>query len=78
MEFNLFLDEFRNQFIDSDVIELNSDTDFRRIESWDSLTGMSILVMIKDIYKVDINDTEFKACNTPGDIFKLILEKSNL
>ncbi len=75
MEIEKFVNEFRDQFIDGDEINFNSETEFRTIGSWDSLTGMSIIVMIKDVYGVDVSDTEFKSCKTVLEIFELVVSK---
>ena len=48
MELNNFIEKCREQFVDADEIDLNENTLFREIGSYDSLTGMSILFMIKD------------------------------
>ena len=75
MEIENFINEFSEQFIDGDEIILKPETEFRTFESWDSLTGMSIVVMIKDVYGVDISDDEFKSCKTILEIFKLVVSK---
>ena len=75
MDQNKFIEDFKSQFIDSDEIEVDSSTAFRKIGSWDSLTGMAVLVMIKDEYGVDMADTDLKKCNTVQDIFEFISSK---
>ena len=75
MEIEKFVNEFRDQFIDGDVLIMNPETEFRTIESWDSLTGMSIVVMIKDVYGVDISDIDFKSCKTIQEVFSLVSSK---
>jgi len=73
-----FFEQLKNEFIDVDDIAVDEYTVFRDLESWDSLTGMSILVMIKDQYDVDINDNDLRNCKTFGDIFNAVQEKKKV
>jgi acyl carrier protein len=75
MEQDKFINDFKSQFIDSDEIAVDASTEFRKIGSWDSLTGMAVLVMIKDEYGVDMADTDLKKCNTVEDIFEFVSSK---
>ncbi len=75
MQRDKFIEDFKSQFIDSDEITVDASTEFRKIGSWDSLTGMAVLVMIKDEYGVDMADTDLKKCNTLQDIFEFVSSK---
>lgn len=75
MDREVFLLQFKDQFIDADEISVTWTKPFREIGSFDSLTGMAIIVMIKDEFGVDIAEQEFKACLTPGDIYELVVSK---
>jgi len=72
-----FIENFKSQFIDGDTIAVDASTDFRQIESWDSLTGMAVLVMVKDEYGIAMSDTDLKQCKTVGDIIDYVSAKSN-
>ena len=75
MEINTFIEQIKSQFIDAEEITLLSATEFRTISSWDSLTGMAILVMIKDEYNVEMSDDDLKFCKTVQEIYNFV-EKS--
>jgi len=75
MDSNTFINNFQEQFIDADEISVDLNTKFRDLPTWDSLTGMSVLVMIKDEYEIDFTADELKRCNTVEEIYNLILEK---
>ena len=77
MQINQFIDNFRNQFIDADDITVTPDTDFRQLPTWDSLTGMSVLVMVQDEYGVEMKDIDIKSCKTVGDIYEFIKSKKD-
>jgi acyl carrier protein len=73
------LDEFTSavqELFDDDSIVLTSETDFRDNDDFDSLIGMSILVMIKDNFNYSMSVNEFLGCNTSSDLFNTI-QKNN-
>lgn len=51
---------------------LTADTHFKQLEEWDSLTGMSIVVLLEENYHVPISDNAFKSFDTFSDIFNYI------
>jgi acyl carrier protein len=73
MEISEFIVKFKEQFIDAESIEVNDSTLFRKIESYDSLTGMAILVMIQDEFDLIISEDIYKTLNTPKELFDYIL-----
>jgi len=75
MEINDFLSKFKAQFADDNSFQLNVEDDFRKIESYDSLTGMAILVMIKDEFGVELTDDEYKSFNSVKSIYDFIILK---
>lgn len=75
MEMNEFLEVFREQFEDTDPIEIQLDTHFRNLEEWSSLMGMAILAMAKVNYDKSISGDELKHCITVKDVFDLISSK---
>lgn len=72
MQLSEFTTKVKEQFIDGDEIELEAGTSFREVGSWDSLTGMSILVMIKDEFGVDMSVEAFKQQNTVQELYDYI------
>ena len=77
MNENDFLKNFKEQFIDEAELSISFDTKFRDIGSWDSLTGMAIIVMVEDQYKVSIPVAEFKELQTIKDVLNYVKEKTN-
>jgi len=71
--------------LQSDILEqfaepalvLDPQAPFRNVGSWDSLTGMAIIVMIEDKYGIQISDAEFRNLITLQDIIDLVQKKSN-
>jgi acyl carrier protein len=77
MELNDFLAKFQEQFVSSSEISVNADMNFREIESYDSLTGMAILVMIKDEFDIELTDEEYKKLESVHAIYNYILSKES-
>lgn len=73
---NEFTTKFLEEFEGIDPEKYNSETKFRNIETWDSLTGMAIVTMIEDEYDVILTDDEFMSCNTIAEVFKLVRDKA--
>lgn len=71
-----FIEKFRSEFIDADELTILPETVFRELPTWDSLTSMSILLMINETYQVDITVADLKSCVLVEDIFNLIMAKS--
>lgn len=68
-----FTKRFKDQYIDAETIILKPDSEFRQIDSWDSLTGMAVLVMIKDVYKVDVPVEAFRGLKTVRDVHTFVI-----
>lgn len=72
MDFQEFKKKFSEQLINNEEIQLEENTVFRQLLSWDSLTAMAVIAVIEDDYSVKITDQEFKSCNTIGEIYALV------
>ncbi len=75
MESKAFLEKFTEQFIDCDDISIDLNSNFRDVDSFDSLTGMAIIMMIEDEYGKKIEDQEFKSCKTVQELYDLLQSK---
>ena len=74
MDLQEFTFSIQNQFIDSQII-MTPETDFRDNDEFDSLIGMSILVMIKDYFDYEMSLSEFLSSNTPRDLYNIIMDQ---
>lgn len=71
MEIEEFTLKIRELF-DDDSIVVTPETDFRDNEYFDSLVGMSMLVLIKDVFGYQMSVDEFLKCKTPGDLYDAV------
>lgn len=72
MEFKEFLENFREQFEDTDPSEIQAETDFHDLDEWGSLLGMSVIAMTKEVYGKKITGKQIKECKSVKALFDLI------
>lgn len=72
MELKEFAQLLKEQYYDAAEITFDEDTNIRSIGSFDSLTGMAMLVEIKDRFGLDIDEATWKTLNTPREILNYI------
>lgn len=70
-----FLEKVKEQFEDSDMENIQMDTVFRTLETWDSLTAMALQAMVLDDYGVKITNKELLDLDTVGDLYEFIESK---
>lgn len=75
MKLEDFIENFANQFDDTDASEIQADTVFQELEEWSSLMVMTLIAMAKTDYGKTITGTEIRNCNTVEDLFKLVEAK---
>ena len=67
-----FIENVKSQFADSEEITLTMESNFKEIDSYDSLTAMTIMVMLKDDYNVDISDKDFLSIGTVQELYDFV------
>lgn len=72
MELNDFIQNFADQFDDTDAEEFTADTNLRELEEWSSLNALSIIAMVDDEYDVTLRGDDVKSVNTIEDLYNLI------
>jgi len=75
MELNEFVANFADLFDDTDASEITKDCNFRDLDEYGSLIGMSIIAMAKTQYGKAISGAEIRSCTTVEDLFNLIKNK---
>ena len=55
MKINDFIQNFANQFDETDASEFQATTEFRQLDEWSSLSSLAIISMIDDEYDVKSN-----------------------
>lgn len=77
METSEFINNFADQFDDTDAALFTLETRFRDLEEWSSLNALAILNMIGKKYDILLKPDELKTTNTIQEIFDLVQSKIN-
>lgn len=75
MRIEKFVQDFANQFDETEMSEFKADTVFQELEEWSSLTAMSVIAFIKTEYGKSVTGKEIRSCSTIEDLFNLLLSK---
>ena len=75
MNLEEFVNNFAEQFDDTDPSVIQANTAFHDLEEWSSLTGMSVIAMAKTIYGKSLTGSELRSCVTVEDLFNLLSSK---
>lgn len=75
MELKEFIENFAEQFDDTDASEILANTEFHELDEWGSLTGMGVIAMVKTTYGKTITGKEIRECVTVEDLFNLVASK---
>jgi acyl carrier protein len=75
MEISTFLQNFVDILDDTDVSLIKSETIFRDLDEWDSLTALSLIAMADEEYSVKLTGEDIKSSVTLNDIFEIIKNK---
>ena len=60
MELQEFVENFANQFDETDPSEITTTTAFHNLEEWSSLTALSIIAMVDEEYDVTLKGDDIK------------------
>lgn len=72
MDITTFIENFSNQFEDTDASVFTPDTKFRELDEWSSLQALSIMAMIDEEYDIQIKADLMKKTTTIGELFALV------
>ena len=75
MELKDFIANFAEQFDDTELSEIQADTEYRELDEWTSLTALSIIAMIDEEFDVTIKGDDMRASVTVEDLYNKVVEK---
>ena len=67
-----FVQNFANQFDDTDVSEFSMSTRFRDIDEWSSLIALGVIAMADEEYDVTLKGDDIIKSNTVEDIYNIV------
>ena len=75
MEINDFIENFADQFDETEASEITAETAFHDLEEWDSLIALAVLNMTEKKYGKKVTFDEMKGCVTVEDLYNVIVAK---
>ena len=76
MELNEFIENFADQFDDTDPSEIKADTIFKELDERSSLGALSVIAMVEEEYDVTIKGDEIRNSDTVEDLFNAVKAKA--
>ncbi len=75
MDINFFIEQFADQFDETNTSEFTPDTDFKNLDEWSSLTALSVIAMVDGCFGVRINGDDIRSASTINDLFQILSSK---
>lgn len=76
MELKTFIENFAEQFDETDATEFNANTNFHKLEEWSSLIALSIIAMVDEEYDVSLKGDDIKNAKTIEDLYNTVKAKT--
>ncbi len=76
MELKGFIENFANQFDETDASEIKAETVFKELDEWSSLIALSVIAMVDEEYDVTIKGDDIRNSNTIEDLFNAVKAKA--
>ena len=73
---NEFIQNFANQFDETDASEFQAPTEFRQLDEWSSLMALSIIAMVDEEYNVQLKGDDIVKSQTIDDLFRIVSSKT--
>ena len=76
MELKEFIENFANQFDDTDPSEIKAETVFKELDEWSSLIALSVIAMVDEEYDVTIKGDDIRNSITIEDLYNVVVSKA--
>ena len=70
-----FVALFAEQFDETDPQEITADKQFRDLDEWSSLIGLSVIAMIDEEFDVTLRVEDMRKANTPAALYEIVKSK---
>lgn len=67
-----FIENFSDQFDDTDVSEFKAETIYKDIDEWSSLNALSVIAMVDEEYDVTLKGDDIQNSKTIEELFNLV------
>ena len=76
MDIKEFIENFADQFDDTEAEVFTPETNFRDLDEWSSLIALSIIAMVDEEYDVTLKGDDMRSANTIQDLFNIVQSKA--
>lgn len=76
MELKDFIENFADQFDDTDASEIQAETVFKELDEWSSLIALSIIAMADEEYDVTLKGDDIRGAVTVEDLFNIVKSRA--
>ena len=76
MELSKFIENFADQFEDTDPSDIKAETVFHELDEYSSLIALSIIAMVDEEYDVQLKGDDMRSAVTVEDLFNIVKSKS--
>ena len=76
MEIKEFIENFANQFDETDASVFTAQTNFKEVDEWSSLIALSVIAMVDEEYDVTLKGDDIRNSSTIQDLFNLVQSKA--
>jgi acyl carrier protein len=70
-----FIKFFSAQFDVTPAEMFQPETEFKKLEEWDSLTALAVIAMVDEEYEKRITGADLRSCKTIEDLFLFVQSK---
>ena len=75
MELKEFIDNFADQFNDTDASEFTADTVFKDLSEWSSLVALNIIARVDEVYDVTLKGDDILNALSIEDLFHIVASR---
>ena len=75
MEIKDFIENFADQFDDTEASVLNAETKFKELDEWSSLIALSVIAMVDEEYGIVLPPEEMRQTQTIQELYDLVQSK---
>lgn len=76
MELKDFIENFADQFDDTDASEIKAETIFKELDEWSSLIALSVIAMVDEEYDIALKGDDIRGAKTVEDLFNLVKSRA--
>ena len=72
MELKDFIENFADQFEDTDASEIKAETVFKELDEWSSLIALGVIGMVDEEYDVTLKGEDIRESKTVEDLYNKV------